>query len=104
MQVERRRFLSLLGGAAATIPSMSRLAGAQGYPLRPVRLIVGFAAGGAPDITARIMAQWLTERLGYSFIVENRTGAGSNLAAQAVVNAAPDGHTLLVATGSNAVN
>ena len=83
---------------------MSRIAGAQAYPTRPVRIIVGFAPGGATDIMARLMGQWLSERLGQQFIVENRPGAASNVAAEAVVNAPPDGYTLLVATSVNAIN
>ena len=77
---------------------------AQAYPSRPVRVIVGFAAGGATDIVARIMGQGLSERLGQQFVVENRPGAGTNIATEAVVNAAPDGHTLLMVSPTNAVN
>jgi tripartite-type tricarboxylate transporter receptor subunit TctC len=101
--MQRRQFLHLAAGAAA-LPAVSRFAGAQTYPARPVRIIVGFAAGGATDIVARIMGQWLSERLGQQFVVENRTGAGTNIATEAVVNAAPDGHTLLMVSPTNAVN
>ena len=103
MERSRRRFLCLLAGAAA-VPVASRAARAQAYPARPVRLIVGFAAGGAADIVARLMGQWLSERLGQSFIIENRPGAGSNTATEAVVKAPPDGYTLLHLTVSNAIN
>ena len=99
----RRQFLHLAAGAAA-LPAVSRFARAQAYPSRPVRIIVGFAPGGATDIMARLMGQWLSERLGQQFIVENRPGAASNVAAEAVVNALPDGYTLLVATSVNAIN
>jgi Uncharacterized protein conserved in bacteria len=77
---------------------------AEDYPARPVRVIAGFAAGGGVDITARLIGQWLNERLGQSFVVENRTGAGGNIGTEAVVTAAPDGYTLLLATVPNAVN
>jgi tripartite-type tricarboxylate transporter receptor subunit TctC len=99
----RRQFLHLAAGAAA-LPAISRVARAQTYPARPVRLIVGFAAGGSTDITGRLMGQWLSERLGQQVIIENRTGAGSNIAAEAVVNAPPDGYTLLLITNANATN
>jgi tripartite-type tricarboxylate transporter receptor subunit TctC len=99
----RRQFLHLAAGAVA-LPAVSRAAWAQAYPTRPVRLIVGFAAGGAFDILARLMGQWLSEHLGQSFVVENRPGAGSNIGTEAVVNAPADGHTLLMVTPSNAVN
>ena len=103
MKLPRRRFLHLAAGAAA-LPALSRVAWAQTYPTRPVRLIVGFAAGGGTDVMARLMGQWLSERLGQSFIIENRPGASSNLATEVVVNAPPDGYTLLVATAANAIN
>jgi tripartite-type tricarboxylate transporter receptor subunit TctC len=99
----RRRFLHLAAGAAA-LPAVTRIAWAQTYPTRPVRLIVGFPPGGAGDITARLMGQWLSERLGQQFIIENRPGAGSNIGTEAVVRAAPDGYTLLVASSANAIN
>jgi tripartite-type tricarboxylate transporter receptor subunit TctC len=103
MKFSRRQFqLLLLSGAI--MPSQSRIALAQAYPTRPVRLIVGFAAGGPNDIIARIIAQWLSDRLGAQFLVENRTGAGGNIGAEAVVRAAPDGYTFLVVGASNAVN
>ena len=103
MKFPRRTFLRLAAGALA-LPALPRLARAQSYPSRPVRLIVGFAAGGGADIAGRLMGQALSERLGQPFIVENRTGAGSNIAAEAVSNASADGYTLLLATTGNAVN
>jgi tripartite-type tricarboxylate transporter receptor subunit TctC len=103
MKLPRRAFLQLAAGAAV-LPAAPRIANAQTYPTRSVRLIVGFSPGGGADIMARVTGQWLSERLGRSFIVENRTGAGTNLATEVVVNAAPDGHTLLLATASNAIN
>ena len=103
MKFPRRTFLRLAAGAVA-LPVMPRFARAQSYPSRPVRVIVGFAAGGGADIAGRLMGQALSERLGQPFIVENRTGAGSNIAAEAVSNASADGYTLLLATTGNAVN
>src|ERR1700736_5697759 len=101
MKLPRRNFLHLAAGAAA-LPALSRNARAQTYPARPVRLIVGFPAGGsASDIVARLMGQWLSERLGQQFVVENRPGAATNIATEAVVRAAPDGYTLLFATTVN---
>ena len=103
MKVPRRAFLHLAGGAAA-LPAVSRFAWAQAYPTRPVRFIVGYPAGGNTDIVARLIGQWLSERLGRPFIVENRPGAGSNLGTEAVVNARPDGYMLLFAATANAIN
>jgi tripartite-type tricarboxylate transporter receptor subunit TctC len=99
----RRKFLHLVAGAAA-LPAVSRVATAQAYPARPVRIVVGLTAGSASDIVARLVAQWLSERLGQQFIVENRPGAGTNIAAEAVVRSAPDGYTLLLAASPNAIN
>src|SRR6202795_4163546 len=103
MKLPRRQFLQLATGAAA-LPAVSRIAAAQTYPTRPIHVVVGFAAGGGVDITARLIGQWLSERLGQSFITDNRPGAGGNIGTEAVVNAAPDGYTLLLATVPNAVN
>ena len=103
MKVPRRAFLHLAGGAAA-LPAVSRFAWAQAYPTRPVRFIVGYPADGNTDIVARLIGQWLSERLGRPFIVENRPGAGSNLGTEAVVNARPDGYMLLFAATANAIN
>src|SRR5262249_11303122 len=99
----RRQFLHLAAGVAA-LPALSRIARAQAYPSRPVRIIVGFPAGGGVDILARLMGRWLSERLGQPFVIENRPGAGTNIATEAVVNASPDGYTLLMAGASNAIN
>jgi tripartite-type tricarboxylate transporter receptor subunit TctC len=103
MKRSRRRFLCLAASAAA-LPCMSRITPAQTYPARPVRLMVGFAAGQAIDVLARLVGQWLSDRLGQQFIVENRPGAGGNLVAEAVVRAPPDGYTLLVIGANNAIN
>jgi tripartite-type tricarboxylate transporter receptor subunit TctC len=99
----RRAFLRL-AAAAVALPAIARPARAQTYPARPVRIIVGFSAGGPTDINARIMAQWLSERLGQQFLVENRPGAAGNIASEAALRSAPDGYTLLQVTSSNAVN
>jgi tripartite-type tricarboxylate transporter receptor subunit TctC len=103
MKLPRRNFLYLVAGAAA-LPSVSRLAWAQAYPSRPVRLIATFSAGGVVDLVARLIAQWLSERLGQTFIVENRAGAGGNIGTEAVVRAPADGYTLLFVTAANAIN
>ena len=103
MKLPRRRFLHLAAGAAA-LPAVSRFAMAQAYPSRPVRIVVGFPAGGGTDTTARLIGQWLSERLGQQFIIENRPGAGGNIGTEAVVRAPPDGYTLLMALHNNAIN
>src|SRR4051794_35043239 len=103
MKLPRRQFLHLAAGAAA-VPAVSRIARAQAYPSRPVRIVVGFPAGGQIDIIARLMGQWLSDRLGQQFFIDNRPGAASNIAAEAVVRAPADGHTLFLASGTNAVN
>jgi len=103
MKLPRRNFLHLAAGAAA-LPAVSRVARAQTYPARPVHLILGYAPGGAPDIVARLFGQWLSQRLGQQFVIENRPGAASNIGAEAVVRAVPDGYTLLYATTANAIN
>jgi len=103
MKLPRRRFLHLAAGAAA-LPTMSRFAWAQAYPSRPVRIVVGLAPGGTNDITARLMGQWLSERLGQQFVIENRPGAGTNIATEMVVRAPADGYTLLLVGAYNAIN
>jgi tripartite-type tricarboxylate transporter receptor subunit TctC len=103
MRLPRRQFLHL-AAAIAALPAASRLACAQSYPTRPLRLIEGFGAGSAPDIVARLIGQWLSERLGQSVIVENHSGASSSIAAEAVVRASPDGYTLLLITTANPIN
>jgi tripartite-type tricarboxylate transporter receptor subunit TctC len=103
MKLPRRTFLQLAAGAAA-LPAVSHVARAQTYPTRPVRLVVGAPAGGGFDIVARLMGQWLSERLGQSFVIENRPGAGSNIATEAVVRALPDGYTLVLVTAVNAIS
>jgi tripartite-type tricarboxylate transporter receptor subunit TctC len=103
MKLPRRRFLHLAAGSAA-LPAVSRIARAQTYPSRPVRLVVGYAAGGSGDIAARLIGQCLSERLGQQFVIENRPGAASNIGTETVVNAPPDGYTLLLVTPANANN
>src|SRR5262245_30141537 len=103
MTLPRRQFLHLAAGAAA-LPAASRISWAQTYPTRPVRLVVGYAAGGGTDIAARLIGQWLSERLGQQFVIENRPGAATNIATEAVVRASPDGYTLLLAASANAIN
>src|SRR6266478_4771131 len=103
MKLPRRQFLHLAAGAAA-LPAIARIAVAQSYPARPVRLIIGIAPGSAPDILGRLLAQWLSEQLGQPFIVENRPGGGGNIATDAVVKAPADGYTLLLVTIQGAVN
>jgi tripartite-type tricarboxylate transporter receptor subunit TctC len=103
MRLPRRRFLHLAAGAAV-LPAASRIARAQTYPTKPVRIIVGYAAGGVTDIVARLMGQWLWERLGQQFVVENRPGASSNIGTEAVVHAPPDGYTLILANTSASIN
>jgi tripartite-type tricarboxylate transporter receptor subunit TctC len=103
MKLPRRTFLHLAAGAAA-LPTLSRVGWAQAYPTRPVRIIVGVAAGGASDILARLMGQWLSERLGQPFVIENRPGGGGNIGTEAVVKAPPDGYTLLLAATANTIN
>src|SRR5262245_12013436 len=102
MKVLRREFLHL--AAVAALPALASPARAQSYPARPLRLILGYPAGGSTDLVARIMGAWLTERLGQSVVIENKPGAGTNLAAQAAVTSPPDGYTLLFVTTTNAIN
>jgi tripartite-type tricarboxylate transporter receptor subunit TctC len=103
MKLPRRRFLYLAAGAAA-LPAFPHAAMAQAYPVRPIQLVVTFPAGSAPDIVARLVGQWLSERLGQQFVIENRPGFGGNIATEFVVRAAPDGYTLLMPVSTNAVN
>jgi tripartite-type tricarboxylate transporter receptor subunit TctC len=103
MKLHRRTFLHLVAGAAA-LPATSHIAVAQDYPTRPVRVLEGFGAGSSADVAARLIGHWLSERLGQNFVVENRPGAGSNIATEAVVRAAPDGYTLLTCVTANAIN
>jgi len=103
MKFPRRRFLRLAAGVAA-LPAFSHRAKAQAYPARPVRLVIGYTPGGSADLTARLIGQWLSERLGQSFVVENRPGGGTNIATEAVVRAPPDGYTLLLVAPANAIN
>src|SRR5262245_61962132 len=103
MKLPRRNFLHLAAGAAA-LPSMSRMASAQAYPTRPVRVIVPFAPAGTTDILARLIGQWLSERLGQQFVIDNRPGGGGNIGTEAVVRAPADGYMLLLVTAANAIN
>jgi tripartite-type tricarboxylate transporter receptor subunit TctC len=103
MKLPRRNFLHLAAGAAA-LPTVSRIGWTEAYPSRPVRLVTGFAAAGGSDVVARLIGQWLSERLGQSFIIENRPGAGGNIGTESVVRAPPDGYTLLLVTFANVVN
>jgi len=103
MKLLRRRFLQLAAGAAA-LPAVARIARAQAYPSRPVRIIVPFAAAGPNDIIARVLGRWLSERLGQPFVIENRPGAATNVGTEAVVNATPDGYTILMASSPHAIN
>jgi len=103
MKIPRREFLHLATSAAA-LTAVSRIADAQAYPTRPVRIVVGYAAGGGTDIVARLMGQWLSERLGQQFVIENRTGAATNIGTEAVARAPADGYTLLLAHTANAIN
>ena len=103
MKLPRRNFLRLAAGAAA-LPALARIARAETYPSRPVRIVVGLAPGGANDIVARLMGQWLSERLGQPFVIENRPGAGTNIATEMVVRAPPDGYTLLFVSATSAIN
>jgi tripartite-type tricarboxylate transporter receptor subunit TctC len=103
MKLSRRQSLHLAAGAAS-LPALSRIARAQTYPTRPARIIVGYAPGGGVDIVARLMGRWLSERLGQQFVIENRPGAGTNIGTETVVRAPPDGYTLLLISGANAIN
>lgn len=103
MEIPRRTFLQLAAGAA-TLPVVSPIARAQAYPSRPVRIIVGFTAGGSTDIAARVIGQWLSDRLGQQFIIENRPGAGGSIATEAVARSSPDGHTLLLVNSADTIN
>ena len=103
MRFSRRRFLRLAAGVAL-LPAVAKTTRAQSYPARPVRLIIGYTPGGSADLTARLMGQWLSERLGQSFVIENRPGGGTNIATEAVIRAAPDGYTLLLVAPANAIN
>src|SRR5262245_20354479 len=103
MKLPRRKFLHLVAGAAV-LPAVPRIARAQAYPSRPVRLIVPFGSAGATDITARLVGQWLSERLGQQFVIDNRPGAGGTIGTEAGIRAAPDGYTLVMVGQFNALN
>src|SRR5499426_3981549 len=103
MKLPRRNFLHLAAGAAS-VPAISRIAWAQAYPSRPVRVIVPIAPGGASDIVARLIGQWLSERLGQQFVIDNRPGGGGNIGTEVVIRAPADGYTLLMVGGYNAIN
>src|SRR5919198_4001065 len=103
MKLPRRKILHL-AAAAAALPAVSRVARAQDYPSRPVRLIIGFVPGSGPDIVGRLLGQWLSDRLGQPFVIENRPGAATNIATQMDVNAPPDGYTLLLVGPTNTIN
>jgi tripartite-type tricarboxylate transporter receptor subunit TctC len=103
MKLPRRKFLHLAAGAAA-LPAVSRITWAQAYPTRPVRVVVGAPPGGGHDITARLMGRWLSDRLGQPFVIDNRPGGSENIATEAVVRSSPDGYTILLVTGTNAIN
>src|SRR5712672_514795 len=103
MKLQRRQFFQL-AAATAALPVASRLSFAQSYPSRPVRVIVGYAPGGGTDIAARLIGQWLAERLGQPFVIENRPGAGGNIGTEAVVNAPADGHTLVLLAANHAIS
>jgi tripartite-type tricarboxylate transporter receptor subunit TctC len=103
MRLPRRKFLHLAGGIA-TFPAVLRMAKAENYPYKPVRFIIGYTPGGSADIAARLIGQWLSERLGQSFIVESRPGAGSNIGTEAVIRSPPDGYTILLVAPANAIN
>jgi tripartite-type tricarboxylate transporter receptor subunit TctC len=103
MTLSRRRVLRL-AGAAVALPAVSRIANAQAYPTKPIRLVIGYTPGGSADMTARLMGQWLSERLGQTVVIENRPGAGTNLATETVVRAPADGYTVLLVAPANAIN
>jgi tripartite-type tricarboxylate transporter receptor subunit TctC len=104
MKLNRRKLLRGAAAAATALPALSRAARAQSYPARPVRLVIGFVAGGAPDVVSRLICQWLSERMGQNFLVDNRPGAGGNIAAEDVVRSPPDGYTLLQVGSPNFIN